>query len=145
MVRVGTRRVVSGVLAALGGSAGVVTLSGASISDTFAATCAVGVTFKSDGTVTKGTTSGGTTQLSSTTDWIRPVISPGSYTVRAHVASGTSPAGDSLDTDLALSSDRGWTLTQIASGNKSCSLTITIKLGGTTVASATYSLSATVP
>lgn len=131
--------------AALAGGGGVVTLSGASISDTFAAACAVGVNFKADGTVTKSTSSGGAVQLSSATDWIRPVISTASYTVRAHVASGTSPAGDALDSDLALSSDRGWSLTQIASGNKSCSLTITVKLAGVTVASATYSLSATVP
>jgi hypothetical protein len=56
--------------------------------------------------------------------WVASSSAPGSwYEVYVSVSSGTSPTGASLNTWLALSSDRTWTL----SSSASCTLTLKIR------------------
>lgn len=80
------------------------------------------VVLKTDGTYTStGTASG---------NWITPTsLAPGAYTIRAHVNSGSTPSGSALDTDLALSTQRSWLITQSGPGSKVCDLLLTIKDG----------------
>jgi hypothetical protein len=108
----------------------------------------------SDGSVYQ-TVNGSTTQLNSSTDWIRPAqFAPGGSTplaggtfnsVRATLQSGDTPSG-TLDSWLDLGTDRSWALAQSEPGAKACSLLVEIRgePGGAVFASATYTLSATV-
>jgi len=67
----------------------------------------------------------------SAVNWITPTsLAPGAYTVRASVSSGPNPTGDALDADLALSSARSWTNTQVGLGSKTTNLALTYKDGG---------------
>lgn len=83
----------------------------------------------------------GTTQSG---NWVTPtVLAPGTYTIRLHVDSGTSPAGSALDSDLALSSSRSWNLTEAILGTLSSTCTITLKDGGgTTLVTGTVTFTA---
>lgn len=74
-----------------------------------------------------------------------PGSSASAYSIRAHVNSGTTPSGSALDTDLALSSNRDWSLTQSVAGSVTCNLTMTLKRisDGATMATATVVLTAT--
>jgi hypothetical protein len=85
---------------------------------------------------------GGTTDLE---NWTVPQLNMALYTARAHVNSGTSPSGDALDSDLALSSTRSWGLTQSVVGTKTCVLLVTIKRAsdGVTMDTALITLTAT--
>lgn len=77
--------------------------------------------------------------------YVTPASSAPAYSIRAHVNSGTAPAGSALDTDLALSSTRSWSLSQGSTGTITCNLTMTLKrIGdGATMATATVVLTAT--
>lgn len=77
-------------------------------------------------------------------NWVTPTLyAPGSYTIRAHLNSGTALTGSSMDTDLALSSNRSWTLTEAAVGTLTSNVTLTLKdAGGNTVKSATFNITA---
>lgn len=81
------------------------------------------VVFNTDGTYTSTGTAGG--------NWITPTsLAPGAYTIRASVLAGSTPSGSALDTDLALSTQRSWLITQSGPGSTVCSLQLTIKDGG---------------
>lgn len=77
--------------------------------------------------------------------YVTPTSSASAYTIRAHVNSGTTPTGSTMDSDLALSSTRSWSLSQGVAGTTTCNLTMTLKRvsDGATVATATIILTAT--
>jgi hypothetical protein len=78
-------------------------------------------------------------------DWIFPkTLVSGIYEVRATLNSGTTPVG-TLNTWLSLSANRSWSLQQIDTGTKACSLTIEIRIGPNVLDTATINLVATVP
>ena len=103
----------------------------------------INTTFNTNGTFTTVGENAGTIESG---NWVTPTsLAPGSYTIRASLAFGTAPSGDTLDTDHALSSARSWALSQSGVGSKTCELTLTLKDGGgNTVASGTLSLTAEV-
>lgn len=77
-------------------------------------------------------------------DWISPTgLAPGTYECRATLQSGTSPSG-TLNTWLALTSNRSWSLTRTTVGTVSCVILVEIRLGSTVLASANITLEATV-
>lgn len=81
------------------------------------------VVLKPDGTYTSTGAAGG--------NWVTPTsLAPGAYTIQAHVNAGSTPSGSALDTDLALSTQRSWLITQSVPGSKICDLLLTIKDGG---------------
>ncbi len=90
------------------------------------------ITFNSNGTFVSSGDSSGTTESG---NWITPTsAAPGSFTIRAHVDSGTAPTGMSLDTDVALSGSPALQLSNSVSGTSvTCNLTLTIKDGGGSV------------
>lgn len=77
--------------------------------------------------------------------WITSGYTVGNYSIRVTVNSGTTPVG-TLNTWLALSSARTWSLTDAAgaAGTKTCSLKVEIKENatGTILDTATYTLTA---
>lgn len=63
-------------------------------------------------------------------NWVTPTsVAPGAYTIRAHRVSGGTPNGDALDTDLALTTSRSWTVSTVG-GTSLTNLTLTLKDGG---------------
>lgn len=132
-------------------SAGVVTVSGETISDSQAApgSSQAGVRFNSDGTVDQNV-GGIYTQIDSLTDWIIPnSLASGAYEVRATLNSGTTPTGgESTNTWLSLSSNREWFHTRDGStegvGSDTANLTIEIRFGATVRDSGVYDITATV-
>jgi len=138
---------VSGVLNVLLAIApsGVVNLTGGGgASDTVAApgTAQATCQFESDGDIVSITTTSGTVDVG---DWVTPrAVAPGAYEILAHVNSGTSPTGSALDTWLALTSNRSWTLTQVGAGSKTVNMTISIRIGGVTLSSGTFVITVTV-
>lgn len=86
------------------------------------------INFNTNGTFTS---TGENVGVAESGNWVDPTsLAPGAYTIRAHLDSGTTPSGSALDTDLALSSARTWTLNQAGEGSVSCVLTFTLKDGG---------------
>lgn len=78
-------------------------------------------------------------------DWISPKsAAPGAYEIMAHQDSGDAldVTSDALDTWLALSSTRQWSISTIASGLKTASLTVSIRLGTQVLSSGVFALSA---
>lgn len=134
----------SGILLAMFGAGGAIFSVGGSILDNVVdpndatATRVYGLDGKISDTVHSGTSQSGS--------WVNPNgAAPGGYTVRAHVVSGSSPSGSALDTDLALTSSRSWTIARTTIGTTTSTLTITIKdAGGVTVASGNITLTATI-
>ena len=122
-----------------------VSVSGESISHFSFGTVTAGVRFNADGTVQKriGTTY---TQIDTGTDWIRPVSeASGDYQIHASKTSGSNPdttLSDSLDTWLDLDAARQWGVRRSSAGNTTSTLSIEIRLSGTTLASGTYTLTA---
>lgn len=114
---------------------------GGGASDTQLGVAFAAVGFENDGDVTSTNTSGS----ADAGDWISPkAAAPGSYEIMAHQDSGdTLGAGsDALDTWLALSSSRAWNLTLSAPGSEAAQLTISIRLGSTTLSSGVFTLDA---
>lgn len=103
-------------------------------------TITASIQYQSDGDIVSSTTNGNVTEGL----WVTPAaLAPGAYTIRVHVDSGTLSAGTE-DTDLALTSNRTWTVSQADVGSSSATLTFTLKDGsGNTVASGQMTLSAT--
>lgn len=99
-----------------------------------------GIWYQSGGDVYKQHGSTGNTDID---DWIDPKTSaPGSYEIRATLASGTSPAGAAVGSWLALTTGRSWTLTSNAGQYKTCQLTIEIRKDGVVLDSGTVTLTA---
>lgn len=126
--------------AAMSTALGPVTkLSNQSISDvTPGSPSLVAYTLTLAGLVQQFQQTGGTTTLE---NWINPAAGVGNYTIRAHQNSGTAVGGSALDTDLALSSTRSWTLTEAVVGTLTAQLLCTLKYLGTTIATVTINLS----
>lgn len=101
------------------------------------------LTVKTDGTWTvTGTTLG----LIASGSWITPNgLATGDYHIRMEANTGSFDSG-TTGSDLALTSNRSWTLTQSGMGDKSVTFTISLKnaSGGTVLASANGSMSVSV-
>ncbi len=97
--------------------------------------------FNSDGTYS---CAGATSGVSESGNWVTPVLAaPGSFTIRCHVNSGTTPTGSAVDTDLALTSNRSWISTRSTAGTTTCNVTLTLKNGaGDTLKTTTITISA---
>jgi hypothetical protein len=123
---------------------GVVLISNQTISDNTAGASSASYSIESDGSANQIKATGGNTELEK---WIIPQNGMASHTVRAHQDSGDALDGSSsaLDTDLACTSNRTWTIARAGSGSATASLTITVKRGGTTMDTATVNITATVP
>lgn len=67
-----------------------------------------------------------------TGNWVTPTsLAPGAYTIRASVASSDGGTlGGAVDTDLALTSNRLWTLEAPSANAFTTTLTLTLKDGG---------------
>lgn len=127
---------------AIGLSSQVDISGGGGASDTNAGAAFAGIGFESDGDITSTNTTGSV----DAGDWIAPkAAAPGGYEIMAHQDSGDAVDGTSsaLDTWLALTSDRAWTLTQVGGGSKAASLTVSIRLGSATLSSGVFTLDAT--
>lgn len=103
-----------------------------------------GFIFNSDGTVDI-VEEGSATQHQSATDWIIPNSAASSlYEIRATLDSGNTPDVGTIGSWEALSTNREWSFTDTS--NKTCSLTIEIRInGGTVLDSATYNLTIALP
>lgn len=91
---------------------GTVTVTGgATIAHTSGVLATGALLANADGTIDKSE-GGSVTQLSASTDWLRPVTaSPSIYQAMLTVVSGASPdSGDDIDTWLPLSSNRSWSV-----------------------------------
>lgn len=114
-------------------------------SDTLAAADNLTRTYKTDGNIEDTPLSTGVAV--DVGDWVLPhTLAPGGYYIRFHVVSGALSAG-TVDTDLALSSNRAITVQKVGSGSSSAVVTVTIKngSGGATLKSANITLTANVP
>lgn len=117
------------------------------ISDSSAGAAQASLTFQTDGDIIANTISGGAVDDG---DWITPKALAsslnGQCTIRAHVDSETGSGLDSSsaeDTDLALSTERSWVVSQSGVGSSSATITFTIKFNGATIHSVQRTLSAT--
>lgn len=96
--------------------------------------------FESDGDIVAITSVGSADQG----DWITPKsAAPGLYEIMAHQDSG-DPVTGTLDTWLALTSSRSWSLEQLVAGSATAALTISIRLGGAVLSTRAWGLEATV-
>lgn len=124
-----------------GGASTIVVLANASVQDFNSGSAEAIYTLTSTGDVQDYTSLNGTVDIG---DWINPKSSaPGSYEVRADVVFGTV-TGASTGTWLALTSSRSWVLDNVTPGVVSARLTVSIRLSGTVLTTATVSLSARV-
>jgi hypothetical protein len=117
-----------------------ISLSGQTITSSGAGTQTATYTLESDGDVITATKGGGSVDAG---DWIAPKTSaPSDYEVRATLDSGTLSTG-TTGSWLALTSNRTWTVTRIAVGSETASITVEIRKGsGATLASASITLTA---
>lgn len=97
---------------------------------------------RSDGSVWELLLQGGNSELEK---WIDPdSAAPGDYEVRVTVNSGSLDIGDSTGIWLALTSNRSWGCEVTGIGTSTANITVDIRLGSLTVASAVITLDATV-
>jgi hypothetical protein len=118
---------------------------GGNASDTLAAADSVTRTYKSDGNINDTPLSTGVAV--DVGDWVAPLVfAPGGYYIRFHVVSGSAASG-TFDTDLALSSNRSFSVQKVGSGSAALVVTVTIKSGsgGATLKSGNVTLTANVP
>lgn len=140
----------SGVLNMLlaSGPGGIVTVSGRVIADAVSDPddAEVRLRFNSDGTVDTYTSSGGYSQIDSTTDWIIPnAFASGLYEIRATNNSASPDSGPAFGSWHTLDSNREWIWTQTAPGNKNIDVDIEIRYGsGNPLDSGNYSGSVSV-
>lgn len=130
----------SGVLAATCGvGAPILSAGSGNISDAFVAAASASLTFQTDGDRIATTIAGGAVDEG---DWITPKDAAAAFnaqcTIRAHIDSesgvGLDDAGSSaVDSDLALSTERAWSVNQSGAGTASATLTFTIKYNGVTI------------
>ncbi len=123
-----------------------VTVSGATITDANEFYGLASVRFNSDGTVDEGA-AGNYSQINAGTDWVRPVSeAPGSYQIRARRVSGAPASnvlGAALNTWLALTTSRTWTVGAGLNQLVSVTLRINIREGtGAILDTGDYVLSA---
>lgn len=124
---------------AVGGS-GKTTLTG----DTIGGTATAQLIVRSDGT-TDQNQDGAVTQINSGTDWIVPnAAAPGPYSVRFTLTSGDTPGVGTLDTWLALTSDRniGYA-SEVSAMSSEILAEISPNVGTTISASGTYNIGVT--
>lgn len=121
-----------------GGGSEIVALADWAIDDNNSGGAEAAYTLTLTGDVIQTTTLNGALDIG---DWISPKsAAPGSYEVRADVVFG-SVTGASTGTWLALTSSRSWSLTRSDPGYAGARLTVSIRLGGTTLTTATIDLS----
>lgn len=124
-----------------GGGSTIVVLADANVMDFNSGVAEAIYTLTSTGDVQKYTSLNGTEDIG---DWINPKSgAPGSYECRADVVFGTV-TGASTGAWLALTSSRSWVLDNTEPGVTSARLTVSIRLGGSTLTTATVNLSARV-
>lgn len=125
-----------------GAESSTVTLSGHTITSSGQGTQVAQVIARTDGTMDENTTSGGTAQIDSSTDWIRPTSeASSSHEIYCEVLTG-SVTGDSTGTWLAMTADRSWSRSS-TSGLQTASIRLHIRYnGGSTLNSGDYSLEA---
>jgi hypothetical protein len=124
-----------------GGGGTVVVLADASVDDANSGSAEASYSLTTTGDVFATTTLNGAIDIG---DWISPnSAAPGSYEARADVVSG-SVTGSATGSWLALTTTRTWTLALSSPGISSARLTVSIRLSGTTLTSATIDLAAQV-
>ncbi len=120
-------------------------MSGATITDVNEFFGLASVRFNSDGTVDEGA-AGSYSQINAGTDWVRPASeAPGSYQIRAQLVSGVASnvAGAALNTWLALTTSRTWTVGAGLNELVSVTLQIDIREGtGAILDTGDYAISA---
>lgn len=130
------------------GGTPILSAGAGNITDNFIGGATAALEFETDGDRTATTIAGGSGDEG---DWITPKSLAsalgGQCTVRAHLdsSSGSGLAGGSsaLDTDLALTSARNWTVTQSGAGTSSATITLTMKFNGVTLHTVQRTLTAT--
>jgi hypothetical protein len=132
---------VGAYLATLSGAGGsgstIVALADTYVSDYNSGSAEASYSLTSGGDVFATTTLDGAIDIG---DWISPKsAAPGSYEVQADVIYG-SVTGSATGSWLALTSTRTWTLSLVGSGFEGAALTVSIRLSGTVIATATVSL-----
>jgi hypothetical protein len=128
-------------LATLSGAGGsgstIVALADAFVFDFNSGSAEATYKLTSTGDVIGFTTLNGDTDIG---DWVSPKsAAPGSYEAKADVVFG-SVTGSATGSWLALTSDRTWTLSLVGSGSEAAGLTVSIRLGGTVIATASVNL-----
>ena len=132
-----------GALVKSGIASNTVTLSGATVLDTNTGNASAAIRIDQDGKVYSVTNSVGTTQLSSSTDWVIPRAGMTAYQVRYTNKSGAgNPTATTAEDIWHQMSTSDWTITlSTISGTAGCSFDIEIRLGtGATLASVSYTL-----
>ena len=129
-------------LATLSGAGGsgstIVALANTSVDDANSGSAEASYSLTTAGDVFGTTTLNGAIDIG---DWISPnSAAPGSYEARADVVFG-SVTGSATGSWLALTTTRTWTLARSTAGASAARLTVSIRLGGTTLTSATIDLS----
>lgn len=120
-----------------GGASEIVALADATVQDSNSGSASASYSLTLGGDVQAITTLDGTLDLG---DWVSPKsAAPGSYEARADVVFG-SVTGASTGAWLALTSTRTWTLANTDPGFDGARLTVSIRLGGTTLTTATIDL-----
>ena len=132
---------VGAYLATLSGAGGsgstIVVLANAAVDDTNSGSAEASYSLTNAGDVFGTTTLNGAVDIG---DWISPKsAAPGSYEARADVVFG-SVTGAATGSWLALTTTRTWTLSSSSPGFASARLTVSIRLGGTTLTTATVDL-----
>lgn len=132
---------VGAYLATLSGAGGsgstIVVLANAAVDDTNSGSAEASYSLTNAGDVFGTTTLNGAVDIG---DWISPKsAAPGSYEARADVVFG-SVTGAATGSWLALTSTRTWTLSSLSPGFASARLTVSIRLSGTTLTTATVDL-----
>ena len=124
-----------------GGASTIVVLANVNVFDSNSGNAGATYTLTSTGDVITNTTLNGSADIG---DWINPKSSaPGTYEVRADVVFGTV-TGASTGAWLALTSSRSWIVDNATPGGVSARLTVSIRLSGTVLTTATVNLSALV-
>jgi hypothetical protein len=128
-------------LATLSGAGGsgstIVALADAFVVDFNSGSAEATYKLTSTGDVIGFTTLNGDTDIG---DWVSPKsAAPGTYEAKADVVFG-SVTGSATGSWLALTSDRAWTLSLVGAGSEAAGLTISIRLGGTVIATASVNL-----
>jgi hypothetical protein len=127
-----------------------ITLTGATIADTDtfgSLSSSAQLNVNSNGTVTADVLNDlAPPYILAADDWVVPKdVAPSDYEVRATLNSGSLSSG-TVGSWLALTSNRSWSVSAVgSSSSQTADLTLEIRQGANVLASAVYSLSASVP